>query len=162
MNEWIRISVYIDKSKNIILVSYKLSEAGFRAATEPIIQADSKEWDDISRYILNLLDEISKKPLAGENRSRALDKIYGSRGFKQFSKRYICIAVLQNLSDHKITVYNLPRLSNGAYGVEKDTISEEHSIKYVSEAEKDLVQENFLKAYLDAQRYLETIGSKLL
>ena len=77
-----------------------------------------------------------KKPLAGENRSGALDK--------------------------NITVYNLPRLSNGAYGVEKDTISEEYSIKYVSETEKDLVQENFLKAYLDAQRYLEAIGSKLL
>ena len=68
-------SLHIDKSKNILLVPYKLSEAGFRAATEPIIQADSKEWDDISRYILNLLNEISKKPLAGENRSRALDKI---------------------------------------------------------------------------------------
>lgn len=46
--------------------------------------------------------------------------------------------------------------------MEKDTISEEYSIKYVSETEKDLVQENFLKAYLDAQRYPETIGSKLL
>ena len=27
--------------------------------------------------------------------------------------------------------------------MEKDTISEEYSIKYVSETEKDLVQENF-------------------
>ena len=68
-------SLHIDKSKNIILVPYKLSEAGFRAATEPIIQADSKEWDDISRYILNLLEKKKKKPLAGENRSGALDKI---------------------------------------------------------------------------------------
>ena len=87
---------------------YKLSEAGFRVATEPIMQAGSKKWDDISRYILNLLDEISKNPLAGENRSKALDKIYGSRGFKQFSKRYICITVLQNLSDHKIPFIIFP------------------------------------------------------
>ena len=46
--------------------------------------------------------------------------------------------------------------------MEKDTISEEYSIKYVSEREKDLVQENFLIGYLDAHRYLEAIGSKLL
>lgn len=156
------ISAYIDKSKNVILVPYKLSEAGFGVAAEPIIQVSNEEWDNISQYILSLLDEISKDPLAVENESTAFEKIYGRRGFRQFSKRHICITALEILNDHKITIYNDPRLSDGSYGTEKGTISEEYSIEYVSEAEKDLVQENFLKAYLDAQRYLEAIGSKLL
>ncbi len=56
MNGWISISIYINKSKNITLVPYKLSEAGFGAASEPIIQVGSVEWDDISQYILSLLD----------------------------------------------------------------------------------------------------------
>ena len=89
-------------------------------------------------------------------------KICGSRGFRYFSKRHICIKVRKKLNDHETIICNFPRLSDGSYGTEKGTISEKYSIKYVSEAEKDLVQENFLKAYLDAQRYLETIGSKLL
>ncbi len=162
MNEWINLDVHVDKNKNIILVPFKTCEAGYGVATDPIMQVGSEEWDNISQYILDLLYEISKDPLEGEYESTAFEKIYGSRGFKQFSKRYICIAVMQNLSDHKITIYNCPRLSDGSYGTEKGTISEKYSIEYVSEAEKDLVQENFLKAYLDAQRYLEAIGSKLL
>lgn len=36
MNGWINISIYINKSKNVTLVPYKLSEAGFGAASEPI------------------------------------------------------------------------------------------------------------------------------
>lgn len=161
MSELVSVDAYIDKSKNVILVPYKLCEAGYGVAVEPIIQIGSEEWDNISQYILNLLNEISKDPLAGENRSTAFKKIYGSRGFKQFSKKHICITVLQKLSNHKIIVYNFPRLSDGSYGIEKETISEKYSIKYMSEAEKDLVQENFSKAYKDAQQYLEAIGSEL-
>lgn len=162
MNEWISISIYINKSKNVALVPYKLSEAGFGVASEPIIQVGNEEWDNISQYILGLLDEVSKDPLSKENESTVFKKICGSRGFRYFSKRHICIKVRKKLNDHETIICNFPRLSDGSYGTEKGTISEKYSIKYVSEAEKDLVQENFLKAYLDAQRYLEAIGSKLL
>lgn len=55
----------------------------------------------------------------------------------------------------------MPRLPDGSYGTEKGEISEEYSIKYMSEKKDELIQEYFEKAYGDAERYLAAIGSKL-
>ena len=97
MNEWISISIYINKSKNVALVPYKLSEAGFGVASEPIIQVGNEEWDNISQYILGLLDEVSKDPLSEENESTVFKKICGSRGFRYFSKRHICHQIIRQI-----------------------------------------------------------------
>ncbi len=162
MLEQITMDVYIDKNKNIILAPYKECEAGYGVVVEPVMYIERQEWNNISQYILDLLSEILKDPVTEETESTVFEKICGNRGFKQFSRKHICITVDQKFSDNKIIISHCPRVSDGSYGAEKGTISEKYSIKYVSEAEKDLVQENFLKAYLDAQRYPETIGSKLL
>lgn len=41
------------------------------------------------------------------------------KGFKQFSKKHICIEIKYQINDGKFIISNVPRLSDGSYGTEK-------------------------------------------
>ncbi len=131
MDRYISMDVYVDKNKNV------------------------------SHHILKLLNKICEEPMTEETESTIFKELCGNKGFGQFSKKHICISVEQKIGDDKIEIYNSPRLPDGSYGTEKGEISEQYSIKYVSEKKDELIQEYFEKAYGDAERYLAAIGSKL-
>lgn len=159
MDNYVSIDVYIDKNRNIFLIPYKRCRIGYDVAVKPIINIRSDEWKNVSQHILKLLNEICVDPVTEETESTILKELCGSKGFGQFSKKHICISVEQKIGVNKIETYNSPRLPDGSYGTEKGDISEQYSIKYVSEKEEEMLQENFEKAYRDAERYLTAIES---
>lgn len=161
MANYIIIHIYVDKNKNMILVPYKLCKVGYAVATEPYEKVSHTEWEKVSVHIVDLLRKIEKEPFAEDTRTQVMKQICGSQGFKQFSKKHICITAMYLISEKSFMIGNRPRLSDGSYGIEKDTISEMYSIDYTSTDNIAEIQENFMKAYGDAERYLEKIGAKL-
>ena len=128
---------------------------------EPYKKLGYAEWENVAQYCIELLKEISENPVTEATKSDVFKKISGGRGFKQFTKKHICINVEYNIDDKMVTVSNNPRLSDGSYGVEKGTLSEKYSIEYTSEDSIASIQANFLKAYKDAEAYLKEIGGSL-
>lgn len=161
MVNYLIIHIYVDKNRNMIMVPFKQTKIGYALATEPYKVFDKDEWNNASVHVLDLLIEAIKKPIAEDINQDVFKKICGNRGFKQFSKKHICISVRYNIAEKAFEVSNQPRLSDGSYGTEKNSISEEYCIKYACTKESDLLQENFLKAYEDAEQYLKRIGLEL-
>lgn len=155
------VDVYVDKNKNMILVSLKKSIEGYRLYVEPWEKVSYLEWEHVANYCIDLLKEISKDPVTKATKSDVFKQISGGKGFKQFSKKHICISVEYDIDDGMVTVSNNPRLPDGSYGIEKGTLSEKYSIGYKSNRDVDLIQANFLKAYKDAEAYLKEIGGSL-
>lgn len=155
------VKVYVDKNKNMLLVPLKKSIIGYRLYVEPYKKLGYAEWENVAQYCIKLLKEISENPVTEATKSDVFKKISGGRGFKQFTKKHICINVEYNIDDKMVTVSNNPRLSDGSYGVEKGTLSEKYSIEYTSEDSIASIQANFLKAYKDAEAYLKEIGGSL-
>ena len=148
MNIRVYVNVYIDKNKDLLLIPSKQYKYGFGVAVEPIIKVDSDRWENID-------DPQIENPVFKELWGS------GSSGYRQFTKKHICITMEYKIGDKKVEIYNEPRLPDGSYGTEKGEISEQYSIKYVSEKKDELIQEYFEKAYRDAERYLAAIGSKV-
>lgn len=166
MNIRVYVNVYIDKNKDLLLIPSKQYKYGFGVAVEPIIKVDSDRWENIGRYMMVLLNEICEDPLTKDDpqiENPVFKELWGSgsSGYRQFTKKHICITMEYKIGDKKVEIYNEPRLPDGSYGTEKGEISEQYSIKYVSEKKDELIQEYFEKAYRDAERYLAAIGSKV-
>lgn len=152
---------FIDKNKDVILVPYKLCKFGYALAVEPYKKVNNAEWDNISKNVSELLREISEQPRTELTETTVMKEICGNKGFKQFSKKHICIEIKYTVDEEKYTISNQPRLSDGSYGTEKNSVSEKFCIEHISTGDIALIQENFLKAYNDAEQYLQEIGSKL-
>ena len=160
MANYIIIHVYVDKNKNMILVPYKLCKIGYAVATEPYEKVSNTEWEKVSVHIVDLLRKIEKEPFSEDTRTNVMQQICGSQGFKQFSKKHICIEAMYLISEKSFVISNQPRLSDGSYGIEKGSISEMYCTDYTSTDNITEIQENFMKAYEDAQQYLERIGEE--
>lgn len=161
MKNHLIVQAFIDKNKNIILVPYKRCKFGYAVAVEPYRKISDNEWMDLPKNITELMMEISKQPEIEVTETSVMKEICGNRGFKQFSKKHICIEIKYILDEEKYVISNQPRLSNGAYGTEKNSVSEKFSVGYISIDNIDLIRDNFLKAYNDAKQYLQEIGSAL-
>ena len=143
------------KSKLYLIVVLAL------VATEPYEKVSHTEWEKVSVHIVDLLRKIEKEPFAENTQTNIMKQIYGNQGFKQFSKQHICIRAMYWISEKAFVIGNRPRLSDGSYGIEKGSISEMYCTEYTSTDNITEIQENFMKAYGDAERYLERIGGKL-
>lgn len=77
------------------------------------------------------------------------------------SKFVKCIGIKYKRTNNVFFVSNQPRLPDGSYGTEKDSISERYCIVYTSTEDKAFIQENFVRAYKDGKRYLHNIGEVL-
>jgi hypothetical protein len=161
LSSYIWIEIYVDRDKNMILVPVKMTEAGYGLSVEPYKRIAHTDWDNVSKYIVEMVQEVSRDPITKAAESNVINQICGNIGYKQFTKKHICIGVEYNLDKKTISISNCPRLSNGGYGVRKETLSEKYSIKYVSVCDMILIQANFLKAYKDAEVYLKEIGGSL-
>lgn len=155
------LQIFIDKRKDMILVPYKICKLGYAVAVEPYIKLNNAEWENISRKITELMREISEQPRTELTETTVMKEICGNKGFKQFSKKHICIEVKYMEGEEKYIISNQPRLSDGSYGIEKNSVSEKFCIEHISVDDIALIQENFLKAYNDAEQYLREIRSKL-
>lgn len=155
------VQAFIDKNKDMILVPYKLCKFGYALAVEPYRKVNNAEWHNISQNVSELLQEISEQPRTELTETTVMKEICGKKGFKQFSKKHICIEVKYTVGEEKYIISNQPRLSDGSYGTEKNSLSEKFCIEYISTSDIALIQENFLKAYYDAEQYLQETGSKL-
>lgn len=155
------VQVFIDKNKDMILLPYKLCKFGYAVAVKPYRKVNNAEWENVSKKIIELLQEISKQPRTELTETTVMKEICGNKGFKQFSKKHICIEVKYTADEEKYSISNQPRLTDGSYGTEKNSVSEKFCIEHISMGNIDLIQENFLKAYHDAKQYLQEIGSKL-
>lgn len=161
MKNYLIVQVFIDKNKDMILVPYKLCKFGYAVAVKPYKEINNIEWGNVSKKIAELLQEISKQPEIESAETNVMKEICGNKGFKQFSKKHICIEVKYKVDEKKYIISNQPRLFEGSYGTEKNSLSEKFCIEYISTDNVALIQENFLKAYHDAEQYLQEIGSKL-
>lgn len=161
MADYLIIHVYVDKNRDMILVPYKECKVGYALATEPYKKIGNAGWSNISVFVLDLLKELIKHPTTEDTETNVMKKICGNKSFKQFSKKHICIEMKYSIRNKKFIISNQPRLMDGSYGVEKDTISEVYSVEYTCTESETLIQENFLKAFKDAEHYLMEIGSKL-
>lgn len=159
MDNYLIIQVFIDKNKDMILVPYKLCRFGYAVAVEPYREIDHADWDNVSKKVTELFKVISEQLITEKTESTVMKQICGNKGFKAFSKKHICIEIKYKLGEESFTIANQPRLADGSYGVEKDSVSEKYSVKYISTDNIALIQENFLRAYFDAEQYLQVTGS---
>ena len=161
MLDYLFMTVYIDKNRDMILVAKKECKAGFAIASEPYMNVGNGEWENVSGYIFDIINEIAKQPLAEDTKSNVMKAVCKGKSYKQFTQKHICIQVEYKISEKRYIVSNWSRLWNGGYGVYKGTLSEKYSIKYSSPGDTALIQENFLKAYADALEYLKETGEEL-
>ena len=161
MLDYLFMAVYIDRNRDMILVAEKECKAGFAVASEPYMNVGNAEWENISGYIVDIINEIAKQPLADDTKSNVMKAVCKGKSFKQFTKKYVCINVKYKISEKRYIISNWPRLRDGSYGSNKGTLSEKYSIEYSSPEDTALIQENFLKAYADALEYLKETGEEL-
>ena len=124
MGNYLMMQIYIDKNKDMILVPYKECKFGYALAVEPYKKIGNAKWDNVSEYIVDMIREIAMQPQTENTETDVMKQLCGNKGFKQFSKKHICIEVDYKINDHTFIVRNEPRLPDGSYGVEKDTASE--------------------------------------
>ena len=160
MNKILSLHIYVNKEREMILVSNKITKEGYRLASEPYTMLESEEWDKVGICIKNMMKKIMENPIVDSTAETAdvMKKICGKKSFKQFSKNNICIAVRFNVQENTYIISNMPRLSDGSYGVRKNTISQQYSSKYECGCDGGQIKKNFLKAYAEANRYLYAIG----
>lgn len=161
MKDYVIVHIYIDKDRNMIFLPYKICRFGYAVAVGPYRKFNRDKWETVSEEAIKLLEEVSKQPKTELTESRIMKEICKNKGFKQFSKKHICIEIAYEISSKRVTVSNWPRLSDGSYGSEKDSVSEKYCVEYTSTDDAAAVQKNFLKAYLDAESYLREIGGEL-
>ena len=161
MLDYLFMTVYIDKNRDMILVAKKECKAGFAIASEPYMNVGNGEWENVSGYIFDIINEIAKQPLAEDTKSNVMKAVCKGKSYKQFTQKHICIQVEYKKSEKKYIISNWPRLRDGSYGSNKGTLSEKYSIKYSCPEDMALIQENFLKAYADALEYLKETGEEL-
>ena len=161
MNDILMLSIYVDQNGKMIFVSCKKTVAGYRLVTEPYRIHEAEERNSVHIHIRNMMSEIAIDPVI-EDVSKAPDVmkiICGKRSFTQFSKEHICIDIHYDVQENTYIISNCPRLSDGSYGVRKNTISQQYSSKFVCSCDDDdQIRENFLKARAEAQNYLYAIG----
>lgn len=155
------LHVYVDKDRNMILIPFKRAKAGFGLASEPYEKIRSDEWENASVHISRLVEKVKEQPFAEENGKDVMKEICGRQGFRQFSKKHICISVHHVIGEKTYTIHNMPRLSDGSYGAEAGTISEKYCTEFISADDIESIQENFMKAFREAGQYLEQIGAIL-
>ena len=161
MGNYLMMQIYIDKNKDMIFVPYKECKIGYTLAVEPYKKIGNVEWDNVSRYIVDMIREIAIQPQTENTETNVMKQLCGKKGFKQFSQKHICIEVDYKISDKIFIISNIPRLPDGSYGVEKNSLSEQYCIKHISTDDVTLIQESFIQACGDAEQYLQKIGSKL-
>lgn len=164
MPDYLALEIYIEPDKNMIFVAQKECENGPLVASEPVQYIKNTEWENVSKYIINIIDDIAKDPYVQESsveKTNVMKKICGNKGFRQFSKKHIAISVAYHISEQRYILSNEPRLRDGSYGVEKETLSEKYSTQYSSPRDTAAIQENFLKAYNEALQYLQETGNNL-
>lgn len=161
MSDYLNMGIFIDKNKDMIFLSYKENEEGLLVSSEPYKYVSCEEWGNVSGHIIEMIDEIAKQPMTEDTGENVMKAVCKGKGFKQFSKKHICIDATYKISEKKYIIRNEPRLRDGSYGIDKGTLSEKYSTEYSSPCDAALIQENFLKAYADALQYLKEIGSEL-
>lgn len=161
MLDYLQMCIFIDKNKDMIFVAEKETGEGLIAASEPYEYVDCDEWENVSAHIIEMINEIAKQPLTEGSGTNVMKTICKGKGFKQFTKKHICIDAVYKISEKKYIISNSPRLRDGSYGIDKGTLSEKYSTNYSSPCDTALIQENFLKAYADAVQYLKEIGDRL-
>lgn len=162
MPDYLALDIYIEPDKDMIFVAQKECENGASRASEPVQYVKNTEWENVSNYIIDMIDEIAKDPYAQESsgeKTNVMKKICGNKGFRQFSKNHIAISIAYHISEQRYILSNEPRLRDGSYGVEKETLSEKYSTQYSSPRDAAAIQENFLKAYNEALQYLQETGN---
>lgn len=161
MSDILMLSIYVDKNGKMIFVPCKMTVAGYRRTTEPYRIYEAEEVNCIDSYIKEMMDEIAIDPIIvdGSNAPSVMKKICGKKSFTKFSKEHICIDVRYDVQEKTYIISNSPRLSDGSYGVRKNTISQQYSSEFICNCDDDeQVRKNFLKAYIEAQNYLYAIG----
>lgn len=161
MSDILMLSIYVDKNGKMIFVPYKKTVAGYRLATEPYRTYEAGELNSVNIHIINMMSEIALDPIVEDvsKASNAMKKICGRKSFTKFSKEHICIDVRYDVQEKTYIISNSPRLSDGSYGVQKNTISQQYSSDFVCSCDDDdQVRENFLKAYAEAKKYLYAVG----
>ncbi len=160
MNKILSLHIYVDKEREMILVPNKITQEGYRLASEPYIVLKSEEWDKVGVCVKDIMRKIMENPITDRTTETAdvMKKICGKKSFKQFSKNNICIVVRFNVQENTYMISNMPRLSDGSYGVRKNTISQQYSTKYECGCDDEQIKKNFLKAYAEAHQYLYAMG----
>lgn len=164
MPDYLALEIYIEPDRDMIFVAQKECEGGPLVASEPVQYIKNTEWENVSKYIINMIDDISKNPYVQESsreKINVIKQICRNKGFRQFSKNHIDISVAYHISEQRYILSNEPRLRDGSYGVEKETLSEKYSTQYSSPRDAAAIQENFLKAYNEALQYLQEAGNNL-
>ncbi|MDE7417632.1 MAG: hypothetical protein K2N44_15245 [Lachnospiraceae bacterium] len=161
MLDYLQLCIYIDKNKDMIFAAYKENKAGLVVMSEPYEYVDCTEWENVSEHIIKMINEIAKQPITEDTGSNIMKIICKGKGFKQFTKKHICIDAAYKISEKKFIISNAPRQRDGSYGIYKGTLSEKYSTKYSSPCDTVLIQEHFLKAYADAVQYLKETGGEL-
>lgn len=161
MSDILMLSIYIDKNGKMIFVPCKMTVAGYRRATEPYRIYGAEEVNCINSHIKKMMAEIAIAPIIvdASKTPSVMKKICGKKSYTQFTKEHICVDVGYNVQENTYIISNAPRLSDGSYGVQKNTISQQYSTEFVCSCDDDdQVRKNFLKAYAEAQKYLYAIG----
>lgn len=130
-------------------------------ATEPYRIYGAEEVNCINSHIKKMMAEIAIAPIIvdASKTPSVMKKICGKKSYTQFTKEHICVDVGYNVQENTYIISNAPRLSDGSYGVQKNTISQQYSTEFVCSCDDDdQVRKNFLKAYAEAQKYLYAIG----
>lgn len=161
MNNILMLSIYVDKNGNMIFVPCKKTEAGFRRASEPYRLYEAEEIKNVDMHIKNIMDEIAINPLAeiSPETPSVMKKICGKKSYKQFTKEHINIDVIYDVQEDRYIISNVPRLTDGSYGVQKNSISQQYSSKFECSGDNNIQMKiNFFKACAEAQNYLYAMG----
>lgn len=86
LSSYIWIEIYIDRDKNMILVPVKMTEIGYGLSVEPYKRIAHTDWDNVSKYIVEMVQEVSKDPITKAAEFNVINQICGNMGYKQFTK----------------------------------------------------------------------------
>ena len=68
------------------------------------------EWENVSGYIVDIINETAKQPLAEDTKSNVMKAVCKDKSFKQFTKKHVCINVKYKISEKRYIISNWPRL----------------------------------------------------
>lgn len=160
MENLLIFNIYINKNKELFFIPLKSTNIGYRISVKPY--KVYYNWNNIGANIITMIDEMfidfKNRPIVEKDfKFEFWKEISKTKSFKAFSKEHICIEVVYDINKNEMIIYNFPRLKDGSYGIENDSVSEFYSKKYMCKKDKLLLENCFLKAFEDSMNYLKVI-----
>ena len=103
MLDYLQLCIYIDKNKDMIFAAYKENKAGLVVMSEPYEYVDCAEWENVSEHIIKMINEIAKQPITEDTGSNIMKIICKGKGFKQFTKKHMCIDAAYKISKKSLS-----------------------------------------------------------